>query len=102
MSHRENFLEAVRGIPVHHVIAAMDYAVVGVRWRHCSKGHMADKYARAMNGERWTISSSAVVTMPAIDLKALRTACLNRMAVSHDWYLEIQQIAAQAIRGEKA
>ncbi len=85
VNHAEQFLAAVKGIAGHHVIAVMDVATVGVNWRHCSKAHIASKFAVVQNGERFSLSTTANEGMARLDLEALRRAALERALKNPDW-----------------
>jgi len=89
-NHAGEFMKAVSGIASHHVIAAMDVATVGVNWRHCSKKHMADDYAKVKSGERFSLSPTAQAGMQNLDLEALRRAALERQQGNPDWIAHLR------------
>lgn len=84
--HKLAFLAALRGIPGHHVIAAMNVATVGVEWRHCSKDQIAKAYATVKNGRSFSLSRTADEGMSRLDLEALRRAANERSLGNPQWH----------------
>ncbi|TAL65844.1 MAG: hypothetical protein EPN79_11895 [Burkholderiaceae bacterium] len=80
------FLDAVKGIAGHHVIAAMNLATPGVEWRNCSKETMAGDYGRVMRGERLVMSYLALDGLRRLNLVSLRRAALERQAGNKLWF----------------
>lgn len=56
---KEQFMDAVKGIEKHHVVFAMNALTPGIDWRGCSKGHMAESWARNIVGFRTTMDFTA-------------------------------------------
>lgn len=65
-THRANFMNAVRGMAVHHVIQAMN-SLTRYDWEKCSKGTMADYY-----GEAKTKPNCVFPRLATLDLDQLR------------------------------
>ena len=86
MMARRQFLKAVKGIPGHHVIAAMNIATPGIEWRHCSKTSMAEAYAQHLSGKRFSLSWQANDGMTNLDLDLLRRAALERKHGNREWH----------------
>lgn len=94
------FLTAVKGVPGHHVIAAMNIATPGIEWRHCSKAHLAESYARGQIGERVSLSWTACECMRVLNLEVLRHAALERGHGNPKWFEELRDLARAAIKGK--
>jgi hypothetical protein len=84
--HYDAFMQAVKGIPSNHLIAAMDIATAGLRWRHCSKAHMADWYARGKCGDRVTLSFTGMDGLLHLDLESLRRTAIERQLGTDQWH----------------
>ena len=74
------FMAAVKGVPGHHVAAALRVMTPGVDWTGCSKSHMASDYASARRG-RVTVSKY----LATIALSALRAKAIARGDGRPDW-----------------
>jgi hypothetical protein len=99
--YRNAFLHTMAGVPTHHVIAAMNVATPGIEWRHCSKSHMAESYAKVMQGSRMSLSGIANDAMQAIDLEELRHAALERGRGVAGWQASIQATMHEALYGKE-
>lgn len=68
---KEDFMAAMRGLPGHHVTAALNTYHRGVNWTKCSKGHIAECYENAaMLGERAPFRWLAFVDLQELAKKA--------------------------------
>lgn len=77
--HYQRFMAAFRGIQTHDVVGLMNRVSHGIEWRHCSKAHMGEHYARALCGERVSMSGGREeAQMRGFDLESGRRAALER------------------------
>lgn len=79
--HGLAFLAATKGIDAWTVARVIHTFGVGSDWRGCTKGDIAESYARAMNKDRFAISA---LTMVKLD--KLRARCLAAKAGQRDWH----------------
>lgn len=85
--HYQAFVTAFSGLDGHHVVAFMTRVSCGMDWRGCNKAKMAEHYARAMCGERVSLSAGKQKRrMQALDLASARRAVLERSRGAKDWF----------------
>lgn len=85
-THKDAFMQAVKGIPGNHVIKAFGLYTPGVNWQRCSKHDMSSMYADSMMGKKTSMNSYDVDSVREMDLQQLRRRALARMSGDHRWF----------------
>ena len=84
--HKAEFMATLRQVPKHHIVKAMGTLTPGIDWTGCSKGHMADEYARMKMGER--LRSVILHRIgQGFHLDVLKRRALSRERGDSDWHL---------------
>lgn len=78
--HGQAFLDAVKGIDAYKVAQVLWSFTPGTDWRGCTKGHMANEYASAMNGTPYSR-----MALRTISLDALRRRAIAAKAGDRNW-----------------
>lgn len=77
----KEFMFVMRGIPVRHVVAAMNALTPSYSWRSFGKGMLAITYDRANSGA----SGQMYAAMRTINTDKLRRMALAHMRQEDDW-----------------
>ena len=72
------FMAALRGIPVHHVTAALTSLTPGINWMRCSKTHMAECYDNACTSPRPVYPRLANISLDQLARRARARAARDR------------------------
>jgi hypothetical protein len=79
-AHGVALLEALRGIDTSTAMIVLSAHTSGIDWRGCTKGHVADAYAKSMRGEPFSH-----LVMRGLDLETIRRRALARQAGDSNW-----------------
>lgn len=80
INYHTQFMQALRGIKGHHVIAALHTLSNGINWGDCPKELLADEYARGKNEPHLAYRS-----MIALDLEKLARRAKARQDGNENW-----------------
>lgn len=79
---RAAFMAALRGVPAHHVTAALHTLTWDVNWNGCSKGHIADEWSAAHDPHGRNLHHPA---LSRVKLATLAARARARAAGLPDW-----------------